>query len=847
MMQQYLKIKADFQDTLLFYRMGDFYELFFEDARNAARLLDITLTARGKSGDQPIPMAGIPYHAAESYLARLLKQGQSIAICEQIGDPATSKGPVERAVTRVVTPGTVTDEALLGNRETAHLVAVADKGDCYGIASLDLGGGRFSVQEVSGVAALMGELESLRPAELLLSETFSISHPVNKYPRRNRPPWHFDNVSARQNLTAHFNTLDLTGFGCEKLELAIAAAGCVLQYVKDTQRSALPHLTGINTQTASDSILMDANTRRNLELEQNLGGGSDNTLLTVLDKTQTNMGSRELRRWLNRPLRDQQLLKLRHDCVDELLQSTLVSELQNLLHQISDIERILTRIVLLSARPRDLSSLRTSLGILPKLRQCVASLKHQQIITLSQQIGEFPKLQKLLESAIVDIPPVLIRDGGVIAEGYDEALDEFRNISTNADQYLLDLESRERKATGINSLKVGYNRVHGYYIEISRLQSENVPEHYIRRQTLKSAERYIVPELKAFEDKALSAKERALKREKYIYQNILQSIAASHIELRTSANAIAELDVLCGFAQIADDLKWYRPEFVAENILGYEGGRHPVVEQLLSEPFVPNDLLLDKKRRMLLITGPNMGGKSTFMRQTALITILASIGSFVPADTAEIGPVDQIFTRIGASDDLASGQSTFMVEMTEAANILHNSTEHSLVLMDEIGRGTSTFDGLSLAWACAEYLATTNRAMCLFATHYFELTALSKQFNAIHNVHLDAIEHQGEIVFMHNVKSGSANQSYGLQVAQLAGIPQSVISKAKLQLSELESVNDHTSNTIKQSPPQQIGLFDSYPVQTLALLRKLNLDELSPRQALEMLYQLHELLHEEDL
>ncbi len=846
MMQQYLKIKAEFPDMLLFYRMGDFYELFYDDARKASRILDITLTARGKSGGNPIPMAGLPYHAAESYLARIISQGESVAICEQIGDPATSKGPVERAVARVITPGTVTDEALLRDREASILAAVCEVGGQFGLATLDLSSGRFTVQELDGSESLMGEIERMRPAEILLSEEFNTSHPLNKYNRRNRPPWHFDPISAKQNLTEHFRTRDLTGFGCDDMELAIGAAGCVFQFVKDTQRSALPHITGLTTETASDSVIMDASTRRNLEIEQNLSGGKEHTLLSVLDRCKTSMGSRELKQWLNRPLRNQKTLQERHNSLAEILSANIIEETQDALQQIGDIERILTRVALLSARPRDLSTLRDSLNVLPVLITQLVGRSSERLSLLHTEIGSYPELHELLARAIIESPPVLIRDGGVLAAGYDSELDEYRNLSNNAEGFLLDLEYREREATGINNLKVGYNRVHGYYIEISRLHSDAAPDHYQRRQTLKGAERFIIPELKEFEDKVLSSRGRSLSREKHLYEELLKQIGESLLDLRRTAHAIAELDILCSFAEVAEDLEWCRPDFVTENTLRYESGRHPVIERLLSEPFVPNDLLMDNARRMLLITGPNMGGKSTFMRQTALITLLAYIGSFVPAKAVTIGPVDRIFTRIGASDDLASGQSTFMVEMTEAANILHNATEHSLVLMDEIGRGTSTFDGLSLAWACAEHLATKNKALCLFATHYFELTDLNEQFPSIQNVHLDAIEHNGEIVFMHNVKSGPANRSYGLQVAQLAGIPQTVIARAKTQLAELEEKKP-AAKTQPVVPVSQLNLFDTTPTKTLKHLRELAPDDLSPRQALDQLYKLQDLLAEEEV
>ncbi|HBR97358.1 MAG TPA: DNA mismatch repair protein MutS [Gammaproteobacteria bacterium] len=843
MMRQYLSIKSDYPDMLLFYRMGDFYELFYEDAQKAAHLLDITLTARGKSGGSPIPMAGIPYHAAESYLARLITRGESVAICEQIGDPATSKGPVERAVSRVLTPGTVTDEALLNERDEALLVAVNGDHARFGIAALDLGSGRFTLQEVESDQALQAEIERLRPAELLVSEDTSPPPHLERFHQRSRPPWHFDTASGRRNLIEHFSTTDLRGFGCDTLDVAIGAAGCVLHYVKDTQRSALPHITGLATEFAGDSVVLDAATRRNLELEFNLAGGREHTLLSVVDKTRTSMGGRKLKRWLNRPLRDHAELRERQAAVTSQLDSAVRDPVRDVLQQIGDIERIVTRVALLSARPRDLSSLRDSLAVLPDLQAQLAPLDDARTRALADAIGTFPELLALLQRALVETPPALIRDGGVLAEGYDEQLDEWRNLGANAESYLLELEAREREATGISTLKVGYNRVHGYYIEISRAAAEQAPAHYTRRQTLKAAERFIIPELKTFEDKVLSARERALSREKHLYEALLKTILEDMLALRDSAEAIAQLDILCGFADVADALSWSCPTFVKENTLRYESGRHPVVEQLLTEPFVPNDLIMDDKRRMLLITGPNMGGKSTFMRQTALIALLAHIGSFVPANAVEIGPMDRIFTRIGASDDLAAGQSTFMVEMTEAANILHNATRHSLVLMDEIGRGTSTFDGLSLAWACAEHLARANSALCLFATHYFELTELADQIATIHNVHLDAIEHQGDIVFMHHVKSGPANRSYGLQVAQLAGLPKAVIASADARLSELEAAPASQATPAAQA--QQLGLFDALPSATLNQLQALEPDDMTPRQALEAIYALQESLEQD--
>ena len=842
MMQQFLRIKADHLDTLLFYRMGDFYELFFDDAKKASQILDITLTARGQSAGLPIPMAGIPYHAAEGYLAKLLRHGESIAICEQIGDPATSKGPVERKVVRIVTPGTVTDDALLEDRKDNLLVAISLIDKKYGIASLDVTSGRFILQEVHSEDQLLSELSRLKPAELLFSEEWSL--PQNIQQRTGlcrRPPWHFDQDSARQRVLAQFKTLDLKGFGCDEMSVAVAAAGALLQYVKDTQQSALPHIQGISTESSADSILLDAATRRNLELDYHPSGQIEFTLLGVLDKTSTSMGSRCLRRWINRPLRDHQMLNRRYACVGQLLINTQYKALQTLLKQVGDIERISSRIALRSARPRDLLVLRNSLAVLPSLQQTLVIDEADRLQKLSQLMGEQPQLLKLLQSAIIDNPPVLIRDGGVIARGYNQALDELRDLSQNADQFLIDMENREKATTGISTLKVNYNRVHGYYIEISHLHADKIPPHYTRKQTLKGAERYITEELKSFEDKVLSAKEKSLSFEKALYDALLNELALSLVPLQQCAAALAELDVLVTFAERADTLNLSQPTLTDKTGLSIEAGRHLVVEQVSGIPFVANDLLFSDQRRMLVITGPNMGGKSTYMRQAALLVLMAHIGCYVPAKSMSCGPIDKIFTRIGASDDLASGRSTFMVEMTETANILHNATAQSLILMDEIGRGTSTFDGLSLAWACADYLAKETQAFTLFATHYFELTTLADEQKTIHNVHLDAMEYGDKIVFLHTVKDGAANQSYGLQVASLAGVPRSVIENAKIKLRHLEELAYS-----EQQAAVGMNQFDLFSSNTchpaVVLLEDLKPDDLSPRQALDLIYKLKGLL-----
>jgi DNA mismatch repair protein MutS len=840
-MQQYLRLKAQHADALLFYRMGDFYELFFEDAKRAARLLDITLTARGQSAGQPIPMAGVPYHSAESYIARLVRRGESVAICEQIGDPARSKGPVERQVVRVVTPGTVTDEAFLEERRDTLLASLYCEGSRFGLAWLELSSGRFSVLEADGDEALSGEIERLRPAEVLVPEQ---SKPAITSYLRERPPWHFDEESCTRLLCEQFATRDLAGFGCAERKLAIRAAGCLLQYVRDTQKAALPHLRGLRTEERSETVLLDAATRRNLELDVSLADRPECTLAAVLDQTATAMGARELRRWLHRPLRDRHTIEFRLAAIGALIDHGLHSSLHDLLQHVGDIERALGRIALKSARPRDLAQLREALSRLPELQNVLAQEDSPLLCELAKQTGTYPDLHALLCSAIVDSPPPILREGGVIAEGYDAALDELKRISEHSDQYLLDLETRERERTGIANLRLGYNRVQGYYIEISRSLADRVPTDYHRRQTVKNAERYITPELKEFEDKVLSARDRSLAREKQLYDELLDRLIGRLAELQITAAALAALDVLSNLAERAIALRYSAPALTDDPVVEISEGRHCVVERFIDGPFVPNDLALDSKRRLLVITGPNMGGKSTFMRQTALIVILARIGSYVPASSARIGPIDRVFTRIGASDDLAGGRSTFMLEMTEAANILNNATEQSLVLMDEIGRGTSTYDGLSLAWACATHIAKHVRAYTLFATHYFELTALASELEGCANVHLDATEHGDKLIFLHAVKEGPANQSYGLQVAALAGVPAKVITAAKRYLQELER---RSLATHAPQPQQELSLElpreEAHPA--VEALKKIDPDTLTPREALDVVYRLKAIMQKE--
>ncbi|MGL4826273.1 MAG: DNA mismatch repair protein MutS [Vibrionaceae bacterium] len=859
MMQQYLKIKAQHPEQLLFYRMGDFYELFFDDAKKAAKLLDISLTKRGSSAGEPIPMAGVPFHAVENYLARLVQLGESVAICEQVGDPATSKGPVERQVMRIITPGTVTDEALLSERSDNLLAAIFYHAQQFGYATLDLTSGRFLLSEHTTLEQIQAELQRTRPTELLFPENFAYPALLEPFRgSRRRPIWEFDLDTARKLLTEQFATKDLVGFGVENCHVGLAAAGALLYYAKETQRAPMPHIRALLKESCEHNVVLDSATRKNLELTQNLSGGIENTLISVLDTTITPMGSRLLKRWLHQPIRDVAKLTLRQAMIGALKSSATFESLTALLRPVGDMERILARVALKSARPRDLVRLRDALAVLPDVHAKLGALPSFAFAQLSAACQPLPLLHDLLQRALIDSPPAVIRDGGVIAQGYDKELDEWRDLADGASRFLQELEQREKKLHKIESLKVGYNAVHGFFIQVSRGQSHLVPIHYVRRQTLKNAERYIIPELKVHEDKVLRSQSTALALEKKLWDELLDKILLELAPLQKAAEALSQLDVLSALAERADTLNYCCPTFVAETQICIEEGRHPVVEQMQSGPFIANSCHLSPSRQMLMITGPNMGGKSTYMRQTALITLLAHIGAFVPARSVTLGTVDRIFTRIGASDDLASGRSTFMVEMTETANILHNASANSLVLMDEIGRGTSTYDGLSLAWASARHLACERKAMTLFATHYFELTELAEQIAGVVNVHLDALEHNNEIAFLHQVKEGAASKSYGLAVASLAGVPQIVIEQAKAKLQQLETGSANSSGDSVQRElfcMQQAINTSSQPIaqetRQSAVQKKLfdelstiDPDALTPRDALAALYRLKALQEE---
>ena len=863
MMQQYLKVKMEHQHALLFYRMGDFYELFFDDARKAAKLLGITLTHRGKTNGEPIPMAGVPYHAAEGYLARLVKAGQTVAICEQVGEGenASSRGkaPMERKVVRIITPGTITDDALLGSYQSSNLVALCIQQNKIGLALLDLSASIFKVQEHEfKTEQLAIELSRLMPSEIVVDEDLvdqNILEQIKKQldcPITKRPNVDFNLNNAQKTLCDQFAVATLSGFGIDHLPLAKASAAALIHYAKETQKTALPHIRSIQLEQSSDFIALDPITRRNLEIIDPLFEHGT-SLFNLINDCQTAMGGRLLSRTLMQPIRDTALLDARLDATEQLLTGYHESPVRLVLKEIGDIERVLSRVALGSARPRDLVQLRHACAQIPFLRHAllpVIQAKSSTLLTdLDQQLGDFKELHQLLLSAIVENPPVLLRDGNVIAEGYDGELDELRKIRDHAGQFLIDLEIKERELSGIPTLKIGYNRVSGYYIELTRAQAEQAPEHYIRRQTLKNAERYITPELKGFEDKVLSSESRALAREKLLFENLLETLRQNIANLQMMSAAIAQIDVLANFAHQARLQHWNRPEFSPEIGIKIHAGRHPVVEALSKTPYTPNETFLDSHHRMAIITGPNMGGKSTFMRQTALISLLAYCGSYVPAQSAKLGPIDRIFTRIGSADDLSTGKSTFMVEMTETSQILHHATHQSLVLMDEVGRGTSTYDGLSLAWACVLDLTKRIKCLCLFATHYFELTELGSEAG-IDNYHVTAKEMNGNLILLHKVQHGPASQSHGLQVAKLAGIPAGVIKEAQKRLKILEkqqqqhiqsAVQNDLFNAVEhkiETPMVEKIIEVEAQSPALEMLKQIDVDNLTPRQALEQLFSL---------
>ena len=855
MMQQYLGIKAKYEDALLFYRMGDFYELFYTDAERASALLDITLTTRGQSAGKPIPMCGVPYHAADNYLAKLVGAGVAVAICEQIGDPKDSKGPVARDVVRIVTPGTLTEEGLLDSHRESSICALCEVGKRYGMAVIEVSSGRFEYFQTESLESLLSQLGRVQPSELLVQEDLSLSHQLSKHIATTYwPAERFVFEMATERLAQQGILLGDGALEHVIHDAGLCAAGAALAYVIETQKRALPHLDQLIEIRGKDLVEIDPSSRRNLEITENLRGDTSHTLLSVLDATQTAMGGRLLSRWLTQPLRDSTLVEARLDAVTELLDTRSFFNFQTVLKPIGDIERVISRIALKSARPRDLTRLRDALERLPELGALLATMAGDALTRLANDTAPQEALATLLRRAIIDEPPVVIREGGVIKAGYDDELDELRNISEGAASYLIELEQQEQAQTGLSTLKVGFNRVHGYYIELSKAQAGEAPVHYIRRQTLKNAERFITPELKTFEDKALSSQSKALARERLLFDRLIDRLAEDLPTLRRLSNGIAEIDVLSNFADRALQLELVRPALCDSPELMIDRGRHLVVESMTTDPFVANDARFDADTRQYIITGPNMGGKSTFMRQTALIALLGRTGCFVPAAAATIGDIDRIFTRIGSSDDLAGGRSTFMVEMTETAHILKYATRHSLVLLDEIGRGTSTFDGLSIAWATGQYIAENLGAMTLFATHYFELTLLAAKLPHTKNLHLSAREHDDQIIFLYAVDEGPASQSYGLQVAKLAGVPQPVLSIAEDRLMQLEQTGHAAETTPHTTPgaglpePLQSDLFTPKPKheRTIQALLRIDPDQLTPRDALETLYSLRDSLERAD-
>ncbi len=847
MMQQFLTIKAQHPNILLFYRMGDFYELFFEDAVKASKWLGITLTQRGKSNGDPIPMAGVPYHAVDNYLAKLVRQGKSIAICEQIGDPATSKGPVERKVVRIITPGTLTEESLL-DEKTDNLIASCyslklskPSRELFGLAWMDISTNRFNCAEFDSFELLNNELARINPSEVLVPSKLRDSFENSQLLLKQEEDWQFDYSQNYQKLLQHFNVSNLEGFGCEELQAGICSAGCLLNYVKHTQQSSLSFIKTINHSDNHGLLHLNTFTRKHLEITENIFGQNDKTLFNVINQTNTSMGTRLLKSWLHSPLRESSIINARLNSVEALTSHNEIDQLAQSLVHIKDMQRLLTRIAILSARPRDLTGLRESLQALPDIKSWLLKSKQPVLEDIGQQLTLHTRTKELLEKSVFDNPPVVLRDGNVIKTGFNKELDQLRSLSGNAEQLLDDMEQREKQSTGITHLKVGYNRVHGFYIEISKSQSDLAPIHYTRRQTLKNAERFITPELKTLEDKVLSSQSEALALEKKLYQQLLDTLQIDVDDLMFTAETIARLDVLYSFAKTAIDHQYIKPKFVKNRALNINKGRHPVVENYQNDPFIPNDVLFHKDINSKLITGPNMGGKSTYMRMTAIIVLLAHCGSFVPAQSAELSLMDSIYTRIGASDDLAGGRSTFMVEMSETANILNNATHSSLVLLDEIGRGTSTFDGLALASATLSHLSEKIQPLTLFATHYFELTELADKTQTIENCHFGAIQHGDSLILDHQIHSGPTSKSYGLHVAKLAGVPSAVTKKAEAIQIELESNGKVVKDDNDVQNLVKIGL---KPIETLdprlKILENTDPNDLSPKEALALVFELTE-------
>lgn len=845
MMQQYLRIKADYPDTLLFYRMGDFYELFYEDAVQAAELLDITLTSRNKNSDNPVKMAGVPHHSVDQYIQKLIRLSVPVAICEQIGDPAKAKGPVERKVVRVVTPGTLTDEKFLDARTENLIMAVHEIDGKQAVAVLEISSGRFLAKDIADSESVQSEINQVRPAEILTADSTVLTEQLPEDRIQEVPDWYFSYQRATDLLKVQYGVDKLTAYDCDQHPVATAVAGALLQYAIDVYGSELPHIQELKFETSDEYLVLDDCSWRNLEIERNLSGETRNSLIDLYDRCSTAMGARTLRRWFRKPVRNRLEVERRHMIIEHLLEHSKSDSVRTILQGVADVERISSRIATKSARPVDLVRLKESLLSIPALVELIQPNDCSEASALCEAMDTVDEASDLIARAIREEPAATIRDGGVIRRGYDAELDELIKLRDDSGQQLAEMEIRERNRTGIRNLRIHYNRVHGYYIEVPRQAGDQVPKDYLRRQTLKNNERFTHPQLSEFESTILGAKEKSLAREKLLYEQLLEHLQSFVSRMQSSADSLAQLDVLCNFAHLSITDSLQRPILVDEPGVLIVGGRHPMVEATQKKPFVPNDTELNRQNRLLLITGPNMGGKSTYMRQTAVIVLLSYTGCYVPAQSATIGPIDRIFTRIGASDDLSAGNSTFMVEMTEMATILHRATAQSLVIVDEIGRGTSTFDGLALAWACADNLLTDIQALCMFSTHYFEVTALAENSPGASNVHLTAVQHDGKIVFLYEVRQGATKQSYGIQVARLAGVPSKVVSVASEKLSKLtESAGNREQMGTRQS---QIPFFEPEPCDRSPVLEKLkhiDPDDLSPKEALETLYLLKRL--EED-
>lgn len=866
MMQHYLKTHEEYKDCILFYRLGDFYEMFFDDAKVVSKELELTLTGKSCGTEERAPMCGIPYHAAETYLTRLVKKGYKVAICEQVEDPKLAKGMVKREVTRVVTPGTTLNAQALDETKNNYIMCIAYIGDHYGISSADITTGDYYVTEVDSERKLLDEVNKYQPTEIICNEAFYISG-IDIDDMKNRmgiviyslDAWYFSDETAQMTLKDHFKVRDLEGLGLADYDSGVVAAGALLKYLYETQKTTLSNLVAIHPYTTGKFMIIDSSTRRNLELVETLREKQKRgSLLWVLDKTRTAMGARTLRSFVEQPLIERTEIEERYDAIDEFNTNAITrEEIREYLNPVYDLERLITRVTYQTANPRDLIAFRNSIHMLPPIKTLMSDFQSPLLKRLYEQMDTLDELYELIERSIAEEPPLTLHDGGILKEGYNEEVDRLRKAKTDGKSWLADLEAKEREKTGIKNLKIKYNKVFGYYLEVTNSFKDLVPDYFTRKQTLANAERFITPELKELEDVILGAEDKLIVLEYELFREVRQKVADEVVRIQKTAKAVAQIDVFASLATVAEQNNYCRPKLNEKGLIDIKDGRHPVVERMIqNEMFVANDTYLDNgSNRVSIITGPNMAGKSTYMRQSALIVLMAQIGSFVPAKSAKIGIVDRIFTRVGASDDLASGQSTFMVEMSEVANILRNATSNSLLILDEIGRGTSTFDGLSIAWAVVEHISNPRLlgAKTLFATHYHELTELEGKLNSVNNYCIAVKEKGDDIVFLRKIVKGGADKSYGIQVAKLAGVPDNVIERAKEIVEELSN-NDITEivqnisaeGSSKRSKPkldevdlEQISLLDTMDNDTiLNELKELDLGQMTPIEAMNKLYEL---------